>query len=357
MTSKRPAQERFARGLLHALAALPPGAQRLLGGRPIRIDGQVLDTEVQMALRLLNLAAGKTFEELPLDQGRAQISSEAWVFGEALPVATVRDLTIPGPAGGIPARLYRAEGVAEPSALLVYYHGGGWVLGDLEVSDSACRFLASNAGLAILSVDYRLAPEDPFPAAVEDAVAAFRYAVDHADELGADPAAIGVAGESAGGNLAAVVSQIATREPGPAPAFQLLFFPVTDLSTKHPSYKLFSEGFFLTEAQMDWYRERYLTDPAQAADPRVSPLLAEDLTGLPPAYVAVAGFDPLRDEGEAYAARLKQAGVLVTLRRHSGLIHGIINATGVGHAGREVLLQAAGALRVGLSARAGLPQP
>jgi len=350
-TTKRHAQERFARRLLRTLGALPPGVQGVLGGRTTRIDGQELNPEVQLALRLLNMAAGETFETLPLEQGRAQISSEAWVFGDQTPVATVRDLTIPGPAGDIGARLYRQA--PAPSALLVYFHGGGWVLGDLEVSDAACRFLAVNAGLAVLSVDYRLAPEHPFPAAVDDAVAAFRYAVENAAELGADPAAIGVAGESAGGNLAAVVSQVTTLEPGPTPAFQLLFFPVTDLSTKHRSYSLFSEGFFLTEAQMDWYKARYLTDPEEALDPRVSPLLAPDLAGLPPAYVAVAGFDPLRDEGEAYAARLKQAGVPATVRRHSGLIHGIINATGVGHAGREVLLEAAGALRVGLTARAG----
>ena len=354
METKRPAQERIARRVLHVLGALPTGVQRAIGGKPIRIDGQQLNTEVQMALQLLNLTAGETFETKPLDQGREELTAEAWVFGDALPVDEVRDLTIPGPAGPLPARLYRPAGIDEPSALLVYFHGGGWVLGDVEVSDSACRFLAVNAGITILSVDYRLAPENPFPAAVEDAVAAFRWAVAQALSLGVDPAAIGVGGESAGGNLAAVVSQITTAEAGPAPAFQLLFFPVTDLSTKHNSYRLFPTGFFLTEAQMDWYKERYLTDPAEALDPRVSPLLSEDLTGLPPAYVAVAGFDPLRDEGEAYARRLKEAGVPTTLRRHSGLIHGIINATGIGQAGKSALQEAAGALRVGLAARAGL---
>ncbi len=354
MDTKHPAQERIARRLMHVLGALPTGMQRAIGGKPIRIDGQQLNTEVQMALRLLNLTAGETFETKPLEQGRAELTAEAWVFGDALPVDEVRDMTIPGPAGSLPARLYRPAGIDEPSALLVYFHGGGWVLGDLAVSDSACRFLAVHAGLAVLSVDYRLAPENPFPAAVEDAVAAFRWAVAQASTLGVDPTAIGVGGESAGGNLAAVVSQVTTTEPGPAPAFQLLFFPVTDLSTKHRSYQLFSTGFFLTEAQMDWYKQRYLSDPADALDPRVSPLLADDVSGLPPAYVAVAGFDPLRDEGEAYAHRLKEAGVPTTLRRHSGLIHAIINATGVGHAGKDALLEAAGALRVGLSARAGL---
>ncbi|MEU0227273.1 alpha/beta hydrolase [Streptomyces sp. NPDC006284] len=338
---------------MRTIGALPARVQRALGGRAVRIDGQELHPEIQLALKLLRLTAGRTFEQLPLSQGRAQISREAWVFGDSLPVGTVRDLTVPGPAGPLAARLYRPSGLGGSSALLVYFHGGGWVLGDLESADSACRFLAVHAGLSVLSIDYRLAPEHPFPAGVEDAVAAYRHAVDNAESLGVDPAAIGVGGESAGGNLAAVVSQITHAEPGPAPAFQLMFFPVTDLSTKHASYLLFSDGFFLTEAQMDWYRDHYLTHPGEALDPRVSPLLADSLSGLPPAYVAVAGFDPLRDEGEAYARRLGEAGVPVTLRRHEGLVHGIVNATGVGRSGRDALLEAAGALRGGLTALAG----
>ncbi len=297
MNTTRPAQERIARRVLHILGALPTGMQRAIGGKPIRIDGQQLNTEVQMALRLLNLTAGETFETKPVAEGRTELTAEAWVFGDALPVAEVRDLTIPGPAGTLPARLYRPAGIDDPCALLVYFHGGGWVLGDLEVSDSACRFLAVNAGLAILSVDYRLAPENPFPAPVEDAVAAFRWAVGEAESLGVDPNAIGVGGESAGGNLAAVVSQITTAEPGPAPAFQLLFFPVTDLSTKHDLYRLFPTGFFLTEAQMDWYKEHYLTDPGEAEDPRCRHQACRGPHGLATAYVAVAGFDPAARRG------------------------------------------------------------
>ena len=349
-----PRQDRIARRVMRTVGALPPSAQRLLAGRPTRIDGQQLHPEVQLALRLLRLAGGPTFETLPLQEGRAQISSEAWIFGDQLPVGTVRDLTLDGRDGPIPARLYRPEGLSDPAALLVYFHGGGWVLGGLDASDSACRFLAVHAGIAILSVDYRLAPEHPFPAAVNDAVDAIPAAVVEAEAWGVDPVAIGVGGESAGGNLAAVVAQVTHAATGPEPAFQLLFFPVTDLSTKHPSYTLFAEGYFLTEAQMDWYRDHYLNDPDLALDPRVSPLLAGDLSGLCPAYVVVAGFDPLRDEGEAYARRLREAGVRVSLQRHSGLIHGIVNATGVGRSGREVLLQAAGALRVELAARAGV---
>ncbi|MFE9687219.1 alpha/beta hydrolase [Streptomyces sp. NPDC006285] len=353
MSTHRPFQDRVARRVMRTVGALPARLQRMLGGRPIRVDGQELHPEIQLALKLLHLTAGRTFEQLPLSQGRAQISSEAWIFASRMPVSTVRSLTIPGSAGSLPARLYAPSGLNGPSALLVYFHGGGWVLGDLESADSVCRFLAVRAGLTVLSIDYRLAPEHPFPAGVEDAVAAHRYAVEHAASLGVDPAAIGVGGESAGGNLAAVVSQITHAGPGPAPAFQLMFFPVTDLSAKSASYRLFSDGFFLTEAQMDWYRDHYLSDPSAVTDPRVSPLLAEDLAGLPPAYIAVAGFDPLRDEGEAYARRLEAAGVPVTLRRHSGLIHGVVNATGVGRTGREALTEAAAALREGLTARAG----
>ncbi|WP_405771897.1 alpha/beta hydrolase [Streptomyces sp. NBC_00080] len=353
MATHRPLQDKVARGVMRAVGALPPRVQRALGGRPTRIDGQELHPEIQVALRLLRLTTARTFEQLPLSQGRAQISAEAWIFGDRLPVARVRDLSVPGPAGPLAARLYRPSGLDGPSALLVYYHGGGWVLGDLESADSACRFLAVHAGLSVLSIDYRLAPENPFPASVEDAVAAFRHAARNAESLGVDAHAIGVGGESAGGNLAAVVAQVTHAEPGPSPAFQLMFFPVTDLSAKRPSYRLFSHGFFLTEAQMDWYRGHYLPDPTDALDPRASPLLADTLAGLPPAYIAVAGFDPLRDEGEAYARQLEEAGIPVTLRRHSGLVHGIINATGVGHTGRGALLEAADALRSGLTALAG----
>lgn len=317
-----------------------------------------MDLEAQVAMRLLNLAVSKTFESLPLEEGRAQIASEAWIFGDASPVAEVRDIVLPGPGGDLPARLYRPEGIEAPSPALVYFHGGGWVLGDLGASDSVCRFLAEHASLTVISVDYRLAPESPFPAAVDDALAAFTHVVEHAKEYDVDPAAVGVGGESAGGNLAAVIAQETARrargaDDVPTPAMQLLFMPVTDLSTKHRSYELFGEGLFLTEAQMDWYKERYLPDAESAKDPRVSPLLADDVHDVAPAYVAVAGFDVLRDEGEAYAHKLAAAGVRVALRRHSGLVHSMVNATGVGSGARAALSEAAGALRMGLGSGAG----
>ncbi|WP_348536837.1 alpha/beta hydrolase [Nocardia carnea] len=303
----------------------------------------------------MNITAGATFETLPVPRGRDQINREAWTVRGELP-ADIADLVIDGADGSLEARLYRPIGTSTTTLpLLVYFHGGGWALGSLDSADSVSRFLARHADAAVLSVDYRLAPEHPFPAGVNDAVAAFDYAVTHADKLYIDPRAVAVGGESAGGNLAAVVAlqteaERRTRPERPVPAFQLLFMPVTDLSRKHHSYSLFGDGFFLTDAQMDWYKNHYLTDPDQALDPQVSPLLAEDLSGLPPAYVVTAGFDVLRDEGEAYARRLKEAGVPVALRRHPGIVHGLVNATGVGRVAADVLLETAGAIRLGLNA-------
>jgi acetyl esterase len=265
-----------------------------------------------------------------------------------VPVAHVEEVQVPGPASAVRARLYVPSQAAGPMPLLVYLHGGGWVICDLDTHDNVCRFLARQAEVIVLSVDYRLAPEHRFPAAVEDALAAFRFAVENAAELGGGER-VAIGGDSAGGNLAAVVSQLAAAEGGPAPAFQLMFYPATDLSRKWPSYGLFGEGFYLTEGDMDWFRNHYLADEESARDHRASPLLAESLSGLPPAYIATAGFDVLRDEGEQYGHRLREAGVAVSLRRHSGLVHGLANAVGVGRVGRMVLLEAAAALRAGLA--------
>ncbi|PTR28759.1 acetyl esterase [Rhodococcus sp. OK519] len=329
--------------------SLPSPVQRALAGRPIRVDGQELNTEIQLMLRMLALLPDSDFEELPIAESRAQIDLEArLVSGRPIPMASVTCLTIPSPAGPIPARMFRPEGLPPAAPLLVYFHGGGFVLGSLDSHDSLCRFLAQHAEVAVLAVDYRLAPEAPFPAAADDAVAAFRYAVENAAALGVDPHRVAVAGDSAGGNLAAVVSQ-ATRDGGPRPAFQMLFFPWLDMTAKRGSYKLFSDGFFLTEAQMDWYTDHYVPAVDDRNDPRASPILTEDLTGLPPAYIALSGFDVLRDEGLEYAERLQAAGVPTTLRVHPGLVHAFVNLTGYGRAGVDALLEATGALRVGLS--------
>ncbi len=334
---------------------MPAGLQRALFGAPPRAGGQVLSMEMQALLRLAALARDESASAggtLTPEQGRARIrAGSAAAAGPARPLAAVNDLAIPGPAGQIPARFYEPAGLGlEQRPLIVYFHGGGWTIGDLETCDGVCRFLASTMPATVLSVDYRLAPEHPFPAAVEDALAAFRWsAVDNA-RLGVDPARIAVAGDSAGGNLAAAVSLLARDAGDPLPAMQALIYPVADAVGGHASRDEFAEGFLLTKADMDWYEHHYLPPDTDRADPRVSVLRAADLSGLPPAYVATAGFDPLRDEGEAYAGRLEEAGVPVVLRRHPGLIHSFANMTAVSRGAEAAMLELAGAVRMGLNA-------
>jgi acetyl esterase len=348
-------RDRLAGGFARFVCGLPAPVQRALAGRPVVIDDQRLDTEMQLLLKLEELAPSPELTTLTPAESRRDLRRIALALeGPKVRVARIEPLGLPGPAGQIGARLYTPEGEQRPLPMLVYLHGGGWVRGDLDTHDNTCRFLAHNAGVLVLSIDYRLAPEHPFPAAVEDSVAAFRYACENAAELGAAPERIAVGGDSAGGNLTAVVAQLAVAEGGPVPAFQLIIYPATDFSQKRRSVKLFRKGFLLTEDDMDWYTAHYLPDEQAALDPRASPLLAEDFSGLPPAYVMTAGFDPLRDEGEAYAERVREAGVPVALRRHRGLIHGFANMTGLGDSGRAAMLEAAGALRMGLSQTATL---
>lgn len=345
-----PLSERLESTVLHGLAALPPRVQRLLAGAPVSIDGQQLHPEMQLLLKLLERFPRPSFETLPVDEAREEIAREARLARHRpLPVDRVERLRIPTAHGAMRARLYAQRPPPEAPPLLVYLHGGGWVLCDLDTHDDLCRFLAREAGVVVLSVDYRRAPENPFPAALEDALSAFQFAIENAAGMGADPGAVAVGGDSAGGNLAAALSQLARAGGGPMPAFQLLLYPVTDLSAKRRSYSLFRDGFFLTERQMDWYRDHYLPDSGAALDPRASPLLADDLSGLPPAYIATAGFDPLRDEGEEYARRLREVGVAVGLRRHSGLVHGFANMATIGRASVPAMRETAGALRMGLA--------
>jgi acetyl esterase len=209
-----------------------------------------------------------------------------------------------------------------------------------------CRY----GGLHVLAIDYRLAPEYPYPAALDDARDAFAWAVAHAAELGADPARVGIGGDSAGGNLAAVISQQA-RSGGPVPALQLLIYPGIDMVGGYPSRELFADGFFLTDYDMTWFIDHYCPDVESRTDPRVAVLLAEDLRGVPPTYLATAGFDPLRDEGNAFADRLREAGVPVVKRQHDDLIHGFASFISLGTRFREAVSEAAGALRTGLALR------
>ena len=256
------------------------------------------------------------------------------LFRETRPASTptppqigmVRDLTADGPLGPIPLRVYRPAGVpaSTPLAVLVFFHGGGWVIGDLETHDVLCRQLTAGSGVSVVSVDYRLAPEHKFPAAVDDAWAATRWVVAHAGELAVDARRLAVGGDSAGGNLAAVVALLARDKGAPAIAVQVLIYPVTDLVGETRSYRDFAEGYLLTREGMRWFIAHYLTAEAEAADWRASPLRAQSLAGLPPALIVTAGFDPLRDEGEAYAERLRDAGVRVDSVCYGGMIHGFV---------------------------------
>jgi acetyl esterase len=344
---------RLEHEILKRLCGLPPRLQRRLFGAPPSIDGQTLASDTHVLIRVAELAESDSFMSgMSVEEARASTRREAAVTGQRppIPMARVEPVAIAGQGGSIAGRFYVPAGLPldPPTGLLVYFHGGGWVIGDLDTHDGTCRFLAAAAGTAVLAVDYRLAPEHPFPAAVEDAWAGFAWAAANAAELGIDPTRIAVGGDSAGGNLAAVVSLLARAGGGATPAMQLLIYPPTDAAADFPSRRLFAEGFLLTKLDSDAFERAYLP-PGDRADPRASILLAPDLTGLPPAYVATAGFDPLRDEGEAYALRMREAGVQVALRRHPGLVHSFANHTAISRTARGAMLEAAGALRMGLA--------
>jgi acetyl esterase len=335
---------------LKAACGLPRGVQRRLFGPPAQFDGQTLASDIHALVRIAALARGDSLSEgAAVDAARAERRREAEVVGERppLPMARIEPVEIPRPGGTIGARLYTPLGPL-PSALLVYYHGGGWVIGDLETHGKPCRFLATHAGVRVLAVDYRLAPEHPFPAAPEDAFAAYVWARANAGDLGIEPARIGVGGDSAGANLAAVTCLLAREEGSPPPAMQMLIYPVTTAVEELPSRRTFREGFILTRRDMDWFEDRYLPPGVDRGDPRVSVLQADDLGGLPPAYLATAGFDPLRDEGEAYALRMREAGVRVAMRRHAGLVHTYANLTAICPSAHGAMLEAAAAIRAGL---------
>jgi acetyl esterase len=339
--------------LLKAVCGLPPGLLRRLFGRPVEVDGQTLAPDIQALLALAKLAGTPSFTEAPsVDAARAHRRLEAEIVAERprIAMARIEPLEIPGPAGALAARLYVPHGAAESGPLLVYFHGGGWVIGDLETHEAPCRFLAANSGVRVLAIDYRLAPEHPFPAAAEDGGAAYAWASANAGQLGADPARIAVGGDSAGANLAAVAA-LAARDAGLSlPAMQLLIYPVTVADEELPSRHTFGDGFLLTRPDMDFFEEHYLPPGSDRSDPRVSILRAADLSGLPPAYLAIAGFDPLRDEGVAFAKRLEEAGVPVSLRLHTGLVHTFVNLTATCPSARQAMLEAVGALRMGLAA-------
>jgi acetyl esterase len=287
----------------------------------------MLHPQTRALLELMQERGVPATHTLSVDEAR-RLYRERRAFTQPAPppVGEVRELEAEGPHGAIPLRLIRPSGVAKEALLpvLVYFHGGGWVIGDLDTHDTLCRELANGAGCAVVSVDYRLGPEHRFPAATDDCIAATYWVARHAAELGVDAARLAVGGDSAGGNLAAVVS-LAARDAGDlAVAFQLLIYPATDMRAGAPSHTANGQGYLLTRDTIDYFRGHYIPDRAQDADWRASPLLHEDLRRLPPAFVLTAGYDPLRDEGLAYAQRLSEAGNRASHICFERQVHGFI---------------------------------
>jgi acetyl esterase len=260
------------------------------------------------------------------------------------PVTGVEDRAVPGPGGEIPVRIYTFD-AATPGAGLVYFHGGGWVIGDLESHDETCRLLAARSGAVVVATQYRLAPETRFPGAAEDCYATARWVSENAASLGIDPGRLAIGGDSAGGNLTAVVAQMARDRGGPSLRFQLLIYPVTDCDFETASYSENADGYFLTRRSMQWFWDHYVPDPADRVHAYASPLRAKSLSELPPALVITAEYDPLRDEGEAYAKALEEAGVTVKCSRYDGMLHGFFGFTRLVDQAERAVDEAAEALQ------------
>jgi acetyl esterase len=307
-----------------------------------------LDPQARLLLDQMASMGTPPLHTMSVPDARSMMESLNALLGQGEEVAHVEDRDIPGPPGRIPTRLYRPEG-SGPLPLLVYFHGGGWVLGGLASHDVVCRSLANASGCAVLAIDYRLAPEHTFPAAVDDCYAAASWAVANAKSLGADPARVAVGGDSAGGNLAAVMALLARDRHGPRLLLQVLIYPVTNHDFGTVSYRENATGFVLGTEDMRWFWRHYLTREEQGREPLASPLLAKSLADLPTALVVTAGCDPLRDEGEAYAVRLRDAGVAVTLTQYAGMFHGFLRMTRILDQSRVLLDEVAGALRKALS--------
>ncbi len=281
-----------------------------------------LDSQAKAVLDEMVASGQPPLNELPVAEAREALRGVTALGGAPEPVAEISDWRIPGPAGDIPIRIYTPTGEA-PFPVLVFFHGGGWVLGDLETHDIFCRNLVNGAGCIVVAVDYRLAPEHKFPAAPEDCYAATLWVGEHAATFKGDPTRLALCGDSAGGNLAAVVAQMLRDRGGPDLRGQVLIYPVIDHYTAGmPSYTENAEGYFLTKVMMTHFWDTYLDDPAVATNPYAAPLHAANLSKLPPALVLTAEFDPLRDEAERYAERLRDAGVPVQFTRYEGMIHG-----------------------------------
>ncbi|MDO8838994.1 MAG: alpha/beta hydrolase [Parvibaculum sp.] len=315
--------------IVRSLLKLPDGILiRMSGGKPLAIDGRILDARTQF----LAVQGAKQPSITTLDPAAARAGTAAGLSlldDAPRQGVSVRALEVPGPAGPLEARLYTPKEAQGPLPGLVFFHFGGCVIGDLDTCHTFCTMIADIAGCAVLNVAYRLAPEHKFPAAIDDALAAYRWADTHAADLGMIAGKIGVGGDSAGGYLSAVIAQEEKRAGRPGPALQLLIYPVTDWDWKGGSMQSCAHVYPLTAEIMDWFGGLYLNNEAERKDLRVSPMKSPDLAGLAPAIVITAGFDPLRDQGAAYADKLKAAGVSVTYRCEDSLAHAFTAMTGV----------------------------
>ncbi len=313
-----------------------------------------LDEGTRAVLEMLNAEGVVHMHEGTPEAAREMMETMVHLIDEPGPeVGSVEDSLVPGPAGELPVRIYRPEGTDRTPGLLVFFHGGGFVIGSPNTHDTQCRYLCKHAAVVVVSVDYRLAPEHPHPAAVEDCYAALLWAANNGELLGADTARLAVGGDSAGGNLTAVITQQARDKGGPAIIFQLLWYPSVSAKNENTfeegSMKEFSEGYFLDRPTMEWFYGHYIPEDTDTADPRVAPLEAGDLAGLPPAFVLTAGYDPLRDGGRDYARRMREAGVAVDYNCYETTIHGFINMTKAVPVATEALAESARKLEAALA--------
>ncbi len=288
-------------------------------------------------------ATGLTIQE-QRKAAHGMVAGLAELSEEGPEVAEVRDRVVPGPYGEFPIRVFTPDGTG-PFPAYVYFHGGGWWMGNIAMTESECRHIVRDVGCVVVSIDYHLAPEHKFPIPVEDCYTATTWVVEHADELAVDRERLAVGGSSSGGNLAAAVCLMARDRRGPLLSFQLLVNPVTDRNFETPSYYQNSDGYGLTRDTMSWFWDLYLSEPSDASNPYAAPMQARDLSGLPPALVITAEYDPLRDEGEEYGRRLQAAGVPATVSRYDGMIHGFTFFTKILPAARECRAEVIAALR------------
>ena len=339
---------------LRRLLGLPPRWLRRFAGPTIVVEDQRLDPQVQALLTAKRLARVRDSDDVPTARRALDQDLDA-VAPRPCPMKRLQDMRVALDAVSLPARLVVPMSASSTPPLLVYFHGGGFVVGGLRSHDAAVRELAHLAATAILAVEYRLAPEHKAPVAVDDAYGAYRWARANAEALEVDGERIGVGGDSAGGNLSALVSHRCRDRGERVPEVQLLIYPATDLTNASASHTTFGSGFLLERERIDWYLGHYLVDDEQRSKPEVSPLFAPRFDGLPPAILVTAGFDPLRDEGAAYAEKLRGAGVPVTYRCERGLVHGFFNMSGVVSAARAANEAIAADLRAAFSGKRSIP--